>query len=143
MFGAALKLKGTEEFLDCIYNYSEMNSYGDEFAGKVYKIAEDKGQRLTYLKVTGGTLKVKEILQSPKNKEQEKVQQIRIYSGEKFTAIQEATAGTICAITGITFTSSGDGLGVSTIQVYRYCNRYLHTKSICQVKLMPILHCKK
>lgn len=112
MFGAALKLKGTEEFLDCIYNYSEMNSYGDEFAGKVYKIAEDKGQRLTYLKVTGGTLKVKEILQSPKNKEQEKVQQIRIYSGEKFTAIQEATAGTICAITGITFTSSGDGLGV-------------------------------
>ena len=82
MFGAALKLKGTEEFLDCIYNYSEMNSYGDEFAGKVYKIAEDKGQRLTYLKVTGGTLKVKEILQSPKNKEQEKVQQIRIYSGE-------------------------------------------------------------
>lgn len=82
MFGAALKLKGTEEFLDCIYNYSEMNSYGDEFAGKVYKIAEDKGQRLTYLKVTGGTLKVKEILQSPKNKEQEKVQQIRIYSGD-------------------------------------------------------------
>ena len=116
MFGAALKLKGTEEFLDCIYNYSEMNSYGDEFAGKVYKIAEDKGQRLTYLKVTGGTLKVKEILQSPKNKEQEKVQQIRIYSGEKFTAIQDATAGTICAITGITFTSSGDGLKMKILE---------------------------
>lgn len=112
MFGAALKLDGTEEFLECVYSFTEMNSYGKEFAGKVYKIAEDKGQRITFLKVTGGSLKVKEVLQSPKNKEQEKVQQIRIYSGEKFTAIQEAEAGIVCAVTGINFTSSGDGLGV-------------------------------
>lgn len=112
MFGAALKLDGTEEFLECVYSFTEMNSYGKEFAGKVYKIAEDKGQRITFLKVTGGSLKVKEVLQSPKNKEQEKVQQIRIYSGEKFTAIQEAEAGIVCAVTGINITSSGDGLGV-------------------------------
>ena len=58
LFGSALKLTGVGEFLDCLYNYTEMPQYGDEFAGKVYKISEDKGQRLTFLKVTGGSLKV-------------------------------------------------------------------------------------
>lgn len=111
LFGSALRLTGVGEFLECLYNYTEMPQYGSEFAGKVYKISEDKGQRLTFLKVTGGNLKVKEILQSDKNQNAEKVNQIRIYSGEKFTAIDEATAGTVCAITGITFTRPGDGLG--------------------------------
>lgn len=111
LFGSALKLEGIKEFLDLIEDYSEMPKYQDEFAAKVYKISEDKGQRLTHLKVTGGSLKVKDILQSDKNKNAEKVNQIRIYSGEKFTAIDEAKAGTVCAITGITFTASGDGLG--------------------------------
>ncbi len=111
MFGSALKLTGVNEFLDCLYTYTEMPKYGNEFAGKVYKISEDKGQRLTFLKITGGRLKVKEILKSSKNKNGEKVNQIRIYSGEKFKAIDEAAAGTICAVTGITFTNSGDGLG--------------------------------
>lgn len=111
MFGSALKLNGVEEFLECLYSYTQMPEYGSEFAGKVYKISEDKGQRLTFLKVTGGSLKVKEILQSAKNENSEKVNQIRIYSGDKFTAIDEATAGTVCAVTGITFTRPGDGLG--------------------------------
>lgn len=111
LFGSALKLTGVKEFLECLYSYTEIPKYGSEFAGKVYKISEDKGQRLTFLKVTGGSLKVKEILQSDKNKNAEKINQIRIYSGEKFTAIDEAEAGTICAVTGITFTQSGDGLG--------------------------------
>lgn len=111
MFGSALKLTGVNEFLDCLYTYTEMPKYGNEFAGKVYKISEDKGQRLTFLKITGGSLKVKDILKSGKNKNGEKVNQIRIYSGEKFKAVDEASAGTICAVTGITFTNSGDGLG--------------------------------
>lgn len=111
LFGSALKLDGVKEFLDCIYDYSQMPKYSNEFAGKVYKIAEDKGQRLTYLKVTGGSLKVKEILKSSVNKDNEKVNQIRIYSGEKFNTIDEAEAGTVCAVTGITFAKSGDGLG--------------------------------
>lgn len=111
LFGSALKLTGVSKFLECLHTYTEMPLYSDEFAGKVYKISEDKGQRLTFLKVTGGSLKVKEILKSDKNKNSEKVNQIRIYSGEKFTAIDEADAGTICAVTGITFTRSGDGLG--------------------------------
>ncbi len=111
LFGSALKLTGVGEFLDCLYNYTEMPQYGDEFAGKVYKISEDKGQRLTFLKVTGGSLKVKEILASPKNKNSEKINQLRIYSGDKFTAVDEVSAGTVCAVTGVTFTRPGDGLG--------------------------------
>lgn len=111
LFGSALKLSGVDEFLECLYNYTDMPKYGSEFAGKIYKISEDKGQRLTFLKVTGGSLKVKEILQSSKNKNAEKINQIRIYSGDKFTVIEEAAAGTICAVTGITFTRPGDGLG--------------------------------
>lgn len=112
LFGSALKLTGVNTFLDCLYNYTEMPQYGNAFAGKVYKISEDKGQRLTFLKITGGNLKVKEILQSDKNKSSEKINQIRIYSGEKFTAVDTASAGTICAVTGITFTKPGDGLGI-------------------------------
>lgn len=112
LFGSALKLTGVNAFLDCLYNYTEMPQYGSAFAGKVYKISEDKGQRLTFLKITGGNLKVKEILQSDKNKNSEKINQIRIYSGEKFTAVDTASAGTICAVTGITFTKPGDGLGI-------------------------------
>lgn len=111
LFGSALKLNGVEEFMECLYSYTRMPEYGSEFAGKVYKISEDKGQRLTFLKVTGGCLKVKEILKSAKNENSEKVNQIRIYSGDKFTAIDEAAAGTVCAVTGITFTRPGDGLG--------------------------------
>lgn len=111
LFGSALKLAGVEELLNCLYHYTEMPEYGSEFAGKVYKISEDKGQRLTFLKITGGSLKVKEILRSDKNKNAEKINQIRIYSGDKFNSVDEAAAGTVCAVTGVTFTRSGDGLG--------------------------------
>lgn len=111
LFGSALKLDGVLDFLECIYRYTEMPNYPNEFGGKVYKITEDKGQRLTHLKITGGRLTVKQILESENNKNGEKVNQIRIYSGEKFTTVNEAEAGTICAITGISFTKCGDGLG--------------------------------
>lgn len=112
MFGSALKLDGVDAFMDLINDYTEQPQYGSDFGAKVYKISEDKGQRLTMMKITGGTLKVKEILKSEKNINSEKVNQIRLYSSEKFTAVDEATAGTVCAVTGITFTNSGDGLGV-------------------------------
>lgn len=112
MFGSALKLDGVDAFMDLINDYTEQPQYGPDFGAKVYKISEDKGQRLTMMKIMGGTLKVKEILKSEKNINSEKVNQIRLYSGEKFTAVDEATAGTVCAVMGITFTNSGDGLGV-------------------------------
>ena len=97
--------------MECLYSYTETPKYSSEFAGKVYKISEDKGQRLTFLKITGGSLKVKEILKSDKNEHSEKVNQIRIYSGDKFSTVDEAAAGTVCAVTGITFAGPGDGLG--------------------------------
>lgn len=111
MFGSALKLAGIEDFLECIYSYTAMPEYGCDFAGKVFKVSNDKGQRLTFLKLTGGSLKVKEIVKSNKNSNSEKVNQIRIYSGDKFRTVDEAEAGTICAVTGITFALPGDGLG--------------------------------
>lgn len=111
MFGSALKLDGVDAFMDLLNDYTEMPAYGTDFGAKVYKISEDKGQRLTMMKITGGSLKVKEVLKSEKNINAEKVNQIRLYSGEKFTAVDEAQAGTVCAVTGITFTNSGDGLG--------------------------------
>lgn len=111
LFGSALKLEGVEEFMSLLQKHTTMPKYSDDFAGKVYKISEDKGQRLTHIKVTGGKIKVRDILPSDKNTNSEKISQIRIYSGDKFTTVDEAEAGTICALTGITFTSSGDGLG--------------------------------
>ena len=111
MFGSALKLDGVDAFMDLLNDYTEMPAYGTDFGAKVYKISEDKGQRLTMMKITGGSLKVKEVLKSEKNINAEKVNQIRLYSGEKFIAVDEAQAGTVCAVTGITFTNSGDGLG--------------------------------
>ena len=114
MFGSALRLTGVSEFLDRLNEFTQMPDYSNEFAGRVFKISQDKGQRLTFLKVTGGVLKVKEILQSDKNTNAEKVNQIRIYSGEKFKAADEVPAGSVCAVTGISFTRPGDCLGAES-----------------------------
>lgn len=112
-FGSALKLQGVEEFLNALDEYTVQQSYSEEFGAKVFKISEDKqGNRLTHLKITSGCLKVKTVLNNSDNSVSEKVNQIRIYSGEKFTAEEVATAGTVCAVTGITFAHSGDGLGI-------------------------------
>ena len=115
LFGSALKLEGVDNFLKYLNDYTSAPEYSEKFGGKVYKISEDnQGNRLTFLKVTGGKIKVKEILPSDKNLNDEKVNQIRIYSGEKFTQTDEADSGTFCAVTGITFARPGDGLGVET-----------------------------
>ena len=114
-FGSALKLDGVERFWEAVQRLTRMPVYGGEFGAKVYKIAEDnQGNRLTFLKVTGGVLRVKDVLPGLRNTNGEKVNQIRVYSGEKFTAVSEAAAGTVCAVTGVTFTRSGDGLGAET-----------------------------
>ena len=112
LFGSALKLDGVEALTDCLRQRTIMPDYGEAFAAKVYKIAQDNQKnRLTFLKITGGSLRVREVLNAPQNTENEKVNQIRVYSGEKFTAVEEACAGTVCAVTGITFAKPGDGLG--------------------------------
>ncbi|MBO5372940.1 MAG: TetM/TetW/TetO/TetS family tetracycline resistance ribosomal protection protein [Lachnospiraceae bacterium] len=107
-FGSALKMTGVEEFLQGIENYTTAFTYPQEFGARVFKIGRDaQGNRLSYLKITGGKLKVRDILKG----KGEKVNQIRIYSGEKFTSVEEVTAGEVCAVTGLTKTQAGEGLG--------------------------------
>ena len=106
-FGSALKLDGIEAFMQGMEDYMSMPDYPSEFGAKVFKIARDnQGNRLTYMKITGGSLKVRELIG------EEKVNQIRIYSGEKFEAVQEAKAGTVCAVTGPSGTVPGKGIGI-------------------------------
>ena len=107
-FGSALKMTGVEEFLHGLEKYCETPTYPSEFGAKVFKIArDDQGNRLSYMKITGGTLKVKELLTDT-----EKADQIRIYSGVKFELAKEAPAGTICAVTGLSRTHPGQGFGI-------------------------------
>ena len=114
LFGSALKLDGVDDFLDTLSRYTAPPQYGAEFAAKVYKISQDdQGNRLTFMKLTGGELRVKDVL-SGRNSDGEKVNQIRIYSGEKYTAVDTAACGDVCAVTGITFARPGDGLGAQS-----------------------------
>ena len=112
MFGSALRLKGVEEFLNVFDKFTRQPDYPSDFGAKVYKISEDaQGNRLTWLKLTGGSLRVREVVRSSDNSDGEKVTQIRFYSGERFTSSETAEAGEVCAVTGLSFTHSGDGLG--------------------------------
>lgn len=107
-FGSALKMSGVEEFLDTITKYTINKVYPNEFGAMVYKISSDtQGNSLTHLKITGGSLKVKEEVL-----ENQKVDQIRLYSGNNYETVQEVTAGDICAIKGFTSITTGQGLGI-------------------------------
>ena len=107
-FGSALKAEGITELLDGIREYSISPEYPEKFGAKVYKIARDpQGNRLTYLKVTGGELKVKELIPGIEGK----VNQIRIYSGVRYELVQSAQAGMVCAVTGLEGTYPGQGMG--------------------------------
>lgn len=118
-FGSALKMEGVDAFIRGMETYMAAPVYPSEFGAKVFKIArDDQGNRLTYMKITGGSLKVKETLTNAGRKGipgeeiwEEKVDQIRIYSGAKFEMLKEAEAGTVCAVTGLTETYPGEGLG--------------------------------
>ena len=107
-FGSALKIQGVNEFMDGIERFTVQKQYSDEFGARVYKIARDnQGNRLTYMKITGGGFKVKDILPTVN----EKVNQIRIYSGEKFEVVNEVKAGEVCTVTGLSTTYPGMGIG--------------------------------
>lgn len=117
-FGSALRLQGVKEFLDGLEKYTVGIGERTEealFGAKVYKISRDaQGSRLTHLKITGGKLRVKDVLSGGTcdgESWEEKVNQIRIYSGEKYEAVSEAQTGKICAVTGLTHTFPGEGLG--------------------------------
>ena len=109
-FGAALQLQGVDELLSALQRYTVEPSYPAEFSAQVYKIARgEKDERLTFLKVTGGCLRVKQALRA--EDWEEKADQLRLYSGSKFTLLQQARAGMVCAVTGISRTQAGEHLG--------------------------------
>lgn len=119
-FGSALHGDGVEALLDAISVYAPVPAYGETFGARVFKITRDaQGGRLTHVRVTGGRLQVKQIITSAGKKESagaaaddgEKIDQIRLYSGEKYAAVQEAEAGSICALLGPEHTFCGQGLG--------------------------------
>ena len=113
-FGSALKLEGVEEFLSGLDRYLPVPDYPQEFAARVFKVTrDDQGSRLTWMKITGGSLKAKTPLSGGEGEDrwEEKADQLRLYSGAKFRSLDRAEAGSVVAVTGLTHTRPGQGLG--------------------------------
>lgn len=111
-FGSALKLEGVDAFLALLEEYAPRPAWGEDFSARVFKITRDgAGARLSWMKITGGSLKVKAALATGPEGETEKADQLRRYSGEKYTLLEEAPAGTVCAVTGLGNTFAGQALG--------------------------------
>lgn len=133
-FGSALKLDGVEALLDGLSRYTKRAVYPDEFGAKVFKISRDgQGTRLTHLKITGGMLKVKMMMTGINNKNEtweEKIDQIRVYSGAQYQSVSALSAGMICAVTGLSHTYAGECFGsaksaikpmLEPVLTYRLC----------------------
>ncbi len=114
-FGSALKLTGVSEFLEGLSRYAPRKSYPSQFGAKVFKIGRDpQGARLTWMKITGGSLRPKTLLSGTDRQGaawEEKAEQLRLCSGARFRLLEEAEAGTVCAVTGLNHTFPGQGLG--------------------------------
>lgn len=114
-FGSALKNEGVSELLDGMNRYVVEPVRGEEFGARVFKIGrDDKGERLTYMKVTGGVLKLKDVLtlrNSQGEESHEKVNQIRVYSGAKYDMVTQVPAGCVCAVPGLVNTYGRQGIG--------------------------------
>ena len=118
-FGSGLKLDGIDRFLRALDTYTIAAEYPARFGARVYKISRDnRGSRLTYVKVTGGSLAVRDSIDMPTGNE--KISQIRLYSGAKFDTVDAAPAGTVCAVTGPDHTYPGQGLGFEADSVSTY-----------------------
>ncbi len=116
-FGSGLRMEGVDALLEALDRLTRMPAYNAPFAARVFKISRDaQGARLTHLKITGGSLKVRGVLAYSGDggeEKEEKVQAIRVYSGEKFRTLEMAEPGTICAVVGLTATWPGQGLGAA------------------------------
>ena len=113
-FGSALKLDGVEELIEGLYDYTFEPVYNENFGAKVYKISKDnKGNRLTHIKITGGELHVKDIIKASRGAKdwEEKVNELRLYSGDKYESVSKVQGGDVCVIPGFNETYSGQGLG--------------------------------
>lgn len=109
VFGSALKNQGVQELLEIIVSYCDEKKEGTSFGARVFKITQENNLRLTHMKITGGTLKVREMLKT--GEEAEKINEIRIYSGQKYKSVQNVGAGEVCVIIGPVNTYNGQGLG--------------------------------
>lgn len=106
LFGAALRLEGIDALIDVMDRFMQSPVYPDTFGARIYKITRDEtGNRLTHMKITGGTIRVKDTVMD------EKVNQIRIYTGNRYDSVNEAEAGIICTVTGLTHSAAGQGIG--------------------------------
>ena len=127
LFGSALKLEGVEALLEALRRHAPLRVYPETFGARVFKVSrDDRGVRLTWMKVTGGTLKTKAVLTNRRAAEsgqaevpeeevwEEKADQLRVYSGAKFRPLDEAPAGTVVAVTGLSRALPGQGLGYET-----------------------------
>lgn len=138
-FGSALKMTGVLEFLEGFYRWIRIPEYGTEFKARVFKIARDEqNMRLTYLKVTGGILKVRDLIG------EEKISQIRIYSGSKYESVSEAEAGTVCAVIGLEHTKAGMALGTETASLLPVLEpvlsyKILLPKEVAAIQMLPKL----
>ena len=109
-FGSALRLEGVADFLQGLEQYAPRPVYPAHFGARIFKISRDEqGARLAWMKITGGSLKVKTLLEGPGW--QDKADQLRVYSGRKFQLAEEAPAGSIVAVTGLSAAAAGQGLG--------------------------------
>ena len=138
-FGSGLKIEGITELLDGIDRYTVQADYPDVFGAKVYKISHDKqGVRQTHLKVTGGSLKVRDSIDT--GDAEEKVSQIRIYSGAKYVTSDEVKAGDVCAVTGLNQTRNGQGLGYEMESEEPYLEPVMNYRIVlpagCDAKMM-------
>lgn len=157
-FGSALKGEGVKELLDAISAYAPEPEYGEAFGARVFKITRDaQGNRLTHVKVTGGSLKVKQLITVAEGPDKEsvdsegcreKIDQIRQYSGEKYEVLQEVEAGSVCTLLGPEHTFCGQGLGVEkegtlplleAIMTYRVnlsdgCDRHDMYRKLCKLE---------
>ncbi len=136
-FGSGLKLTGIDTLLQILDTYARTPPHPENFGARVYKISRDpQGARLTWLKITGGDLKVRTLLG------EEKIQQIRRYSGEKFTLLEQAEAGTLCAVTGLAKSYIGQGFGTEPAgspPVLQSVMTYRVSSSMDPGKLLPML----
>lgn len=135
-FGSALKILGVKEFMDGLDFYTLEQSYGNAFAARVFKITRDaQGNRLTHMKITGGMLFVKDAIAESDG---EKVNQIRLYSGEKYDSVKSAGAGEICAVTGLNGTFAGQGLGEEQDTVLPFLEPVLHYAILLPPEVSPV-----
>lgn len=110
-FGSALRLEGIEEFMEGLVEFTIAPTYPEEFGAEIFKISrDDQGNRLAHLKIIGGKLQVRDLVGNLEW--EDKVNQIRIYSGDRYEAVTELEAGSICAVTGLNQAKPGEGLGI-------------------------------